>query len=93
VWHYHILRTAAYAEFARKVGRFLHHHPGGPGVAENRKFNAQYERTKNFYLETFGEEPPSEFWPGGAKSSGNLAMVIELLRSLESTGDSTRLAA
>ncbi len=64
VWHLHLIYTKAYwEEFCKEVIRApLHHHPTKGGKAEGDKFRKWYARTKQAYLETFGEEPPSDIW-------------------------------
>ena len=60
VWHEFILCTQAYQEYCdAKIGRMIHHHPGG-SEAENQK---QFKRTIQLYTETFGA--PDKFYWGG----------------------------
>lgn len=57
-WHYHILDTRAYAEDCQKIfGHFLHHYPyfGMRNEQEAEEIKQAFERTKELYLETFGE--------------------------------------
>lgn len=64
VWHYHILHTKAYEEFCGRMGRFLHHNPGGPGSPKDEvRFVKQYEKTLAAYKAMFGAAPPTSIWP------------------------------
>lgn len=64
VWHLHLLYTKAYwEEFCKDVIRApFHHHPTKGGKAEGDKFRKWYAKTKQAYLEIFGEEPPIDIW-------------------------------
>jgi hypothetical protein len=56
-WHQHILATRAYAEDCDRVfGEFIHHFPyfGMRGDADAKDLSDSFERTKAFYVETFG---------------------------------------
>lgn len=66
-WHLHLLYTRSYwGEFCpRALGRPLHHEPSRGGAADERKFAAQYERTRESYRAMFDEEPPRDIWPTG----------------------------
>lgn len=65
VWHLHLTYTRSYWEdmCGGVLGRPLHHGPTKGGTAEDTKYRSQYDRTLALYRETFGEEPPAEFWP------------------------------
>lgn len=69
VWHHHILHTKAYAEFCGRMGKFLHHNPGGPAQPkEEARFAYQYEITLSAYREMFGVEAPETVWPRTKKA-------------------------
>jgi hypothetical protein len=64
VWHLHLIYTKAYWEdFCKEVIRTpFHHHPTRGGKAEGDKFRKWYAKTKQAYVDAFGEEPPSDIW-------------------------------
>lgn len=58
MWHYHILDTRAYHRDCEKTfGHYLHHYPyfGLRGDDDAKNLKAQFENTKEYYLQTFGE--------------------------------------
>ena len=71
-WHLHMLYTYSYWEdFCGNVlGKPLHHQPTKGGSQERDKFHDWYGRTKESYLEFFGEHPPSDIWPDSKKRFG-----------------------
>lgn len=59
VWHYHILDTRAYHKDCENTfGHYLHHFPyfGLRGESDAKELKNQFEKTKEYYLQTFGEE-------------------------------------
>jgi alpha-ketoglutarate-dependent taurine dioxygenase len=59
MWHYHILDTRAYHRDCERVfGHYLHHFPyfGLRGDDDAQNLHAQFEKTKEYYLQTFGED-------------------------------------
>lgn len=59
MWHYHILDTKAYIQDCDKVfGHYLHHFPyfGLRGEQDAKDLRNAFERTKEYYLQTFGED-------------------------------------
>jgi alpha-ketoglutarate-dependent taurine dioxygenase len=58
VWHYHILDTKAYHKDCDQVfGHYLHHFPyfGLRGEEDAKDLKLQFEKTKEYYLQSFGE--------------------------------------
>lgn len=58
MWHYHILDTRAYHRDCEKTfGHYLHHYPyfGLRGEDDAKNLKTQFENTKEYYLQTFGE--------------------------------------
>jgi len=71
-WHLHILHSAQYREFCREVfGRELDHGPSLGGPAERARFARDYERTLASYEKLFGQSPPDDIWPDGARRFGD----------------------
>ena len=59
VWHYHILDTKAYHKDCDNVfGHYLHHFPyfGLRGDNDAIELKKQFEKTKEYYLQSFGED-------------------------------------
>lgn len=59
VWHYHILDTKAYHRDCEKTfGHYLHHYPyfGLRGEDDAKNLRTQFEKTKEYYLQSFGED-------------------------------------
>lgn len=59
MWHYHILDTRAYHNDCEKVfGHYLHHFPyfGMRGEQDEKDLHNSFLKTKELYLQTFGEE-------------------------------------
>lgn len=57
-WHYHILDTRAYHKDCEAVfGHYLHHFPyfGMRGEQDAQNLKNAFYKTKELYLETFGE--------------------------------------
>ncbi len=57
-WHYHILDTRAYHKDCNEVfGHYLHHFPyfGLRGDDDAIELKKQFEKTKEYYLQSFGE--------------------------------------
>lgn len=58
MWHYHILDTRAYHKDCQRVfGHYLHHFPyfGLRGDEDEKNLHKQFECTKEYYLQAFGE--------------------------------------
>jgi hypothetical protein len=64
-WHLHLLYPRDYWErFCPEVlRRPLHHGPSTGGVAEERRYFAQYADTLSAYEAAFGQAPPADLWP------------------------------
>jgi len=64
-WHLHLVYTRSYwDEFCGEVLRHpIHHGPTRGGKADSDKFVDLYAKTKQSYLEKFGERPPADVWP------------------------------
>lgn len=59
MWHYHILDTRAYmADCERVFGKYLHHFPyfGIRGEEDAQNLRNAFEKTKEYYLLSFGED-------------------------------------
>jgi alpha-ketoglutarate-dependent taurine dioxygenase len=59
VWHYHILDTRAYHKDCDSVfGHYVHHFPyfGLRGEEDAKELKKQFENTKEYYLQSFGED-------------------------------------
>ncbi|HRE78071.1 MAG TPA: hypothetical protein PLL09_09630 [Flavobacterium sp.] len=65
VWHLHLLYTQSYwDDFCENtLNRKIHHGPTKGGETETSKYTNWYEKTKEFYLETFKTETPIDIWP------------------------------
>jgi hypothetical protein len=65
VWHLHLTYTRSYWDemCGRVLGRRLHHGPTRGGSEEGAKYTDWYTKTLAAYEATFGEAPPSAFWP------------------------------
>lgn len=65
-WHLHLTYTRSYWDsFCGNVlGQPIHHGPTKGGRDEGRKFRDWYQRTRESYKSFFGEQPPSDIWPG-----------------------------
>lgn len=62
VWHLHVLDTARYGLYCRKMcGRVIHHDPDGADKAVDRE--ARYRRTLAAYERRYGAAAPDKFWP------------------------------
>lgn len=68
-WHLHLTYSRDYWErFCPEIlGRPLHHGPTAGGVGERGRFFEQYADTLKRYEQVFGEAPPADIWPGGAR--------------------------
>lgn len=63
MWHYHILDTRAYHEDCERVfGKYLHHFPyfGLRGEEDEKNLKLQFVKTKEYYLQSFGESMTRE---------------------------------
>jgi hypothetical protein len=69
VWHLHLTYSRDYWErFCPEIlGRPLHHGPTAGGAGERGRFFDQYAETLKRYERVFGEAPPADIWPGGAR--------------------------
>lgn len=67
-WHMHLTYTTNYWQrFCRDtLQQELHHHPSMGGPEEYQKHRQWYFETLRLYLDTFGEYPPEDIWPGAA---------------------------
>ncbi len=65
-WHLHLLYTENYwTEFCGEVlQRPLHHGPTRGGRREGDKYRDWYQATLDSYARAFGQEPPTDIWPG-----------------------------
>jgi len=65
VWHLHLLYTQSYWEdFCKNIlKRKIHHGPTKGGETEKTKYTNWYEKTKELYVKTFGNEAPKDIWP------------------------------
>lgn len=61
VWHQHLIFTQSYQEFCNILGKQIQHIPSTHNKSEFEKFKSAKERTKRFYIETFGQQP-SNIW-------------------------------
>lgn len=68
-WHLHLTYSRDYWErFCPDVlGRPLHHGPTAGGAGERGRFFEQYADTLKRYEQVFGEAPPADIWPSGAR--------------------------
>ncbi|MFA6117056.1 MAG: hypothetical protein WC729_23865 [Sphingomonas sp.] len=68
-WHLHLTYSRDYWErFCPEVlGRPLHHGPTAGGAGERGRFFDQYAETLKRYERVFGDAPPPDIWPGGAR--------------------------
>jgi hypothetical protein len=68
-WHLHLTYSRDYWErFCPEIlGRPLHHGPTAGGAGERGRFFDQYAETLKRYECVFGEAPPADIWPGGAR--------------------------
>ena len=68
-WHLHLTYSRDYWErFCPEIlGRPLHHGPTAGGAGERGRFFDQYAETLKRYEGVFGEAPPADIWPGGAR--------------------------
>jgi hypothetical protein len=58
-WHFHILDTRAYHKDCENVfGHYMHHFPyfGMRGKQDAKDLESAFYKTKELYLQTFGEE-------------------------------------
>lgn len=58
-WHYHILDTRSYHKDCEKLfGGYMHHYPyfGMRGDQDAQDLKNSFEKTKDLYLDLFGEE-------------------------------------
>jgi uncharacterized protein (TIGR04222 family) len=63
-WHLHLLYSADYRRFCRKIlGRTLDHGPSRGGALQRAGFMQAYERTLLGYSASFDETPPKDIWP------------------------------
>ena len=59
MWHYHILDTRAYHKDCQEIfGGYMHHYPyfGMRGEQDAKDLEQSFYKTKDLYLEAFGEE-------------------------------------
>jgi hypothetical protein len=65
VWHQHLTYTVSYWDrlCGEVLGRPFHHHPTRGGSEEDDKHARWYRETRRRYEETFGESPPTAYWP------------------------------
>ncbi len=65
VWHLHLAYTRNYWDhFCRHaLGRPMHHEPTAGGEEDRARFRQQYAATLETYEHTFGERPPTRYWP------------------------------
>lgn len=68
-WHLHLTYSRDYWErFCPHIlGRPLHHGPTTGGNAAQARYFEQYAQTLKRYEAVFGELPPADIWPGGAR--------------------------
>jgi len=68
-WHLHLTYSRDYWErFCPDIlGRPLHHGPTAGGAGERGRFFEQYAETLKRYERVFGEAPPADIWPDGAR--------------------------
>ncbi|GAB4338379.1 MAG: hypothetical protein OHK0038_17110 [Flammeovirgaceae bacterium] len=64
VWHLHLIYTKSYWEHFchNTLGKNIHHHPTKGGKKEGEKFVDWYDKTLQFYAQTFGVEAPTDIW-------------------------------
>lgn len=56
-WHNHILYTKKYTQDCLNIfGHYLHHEPAGEGEANSSELVEQFLKTKQYYLDEFGED-------------------------------------
>jgi uncharacterized protein (TIGR04222 family) len=65
VWHLHLTYTRDYWQrfCGELLGTPLHHGPTRGGAAEGARFQEDYARTLEAYVEWFSEDPPITLWP------------------------------
>jgi hypothetical protein len=68
-WHLHLTYSRDYWErFCPDIlGRPLHHGPTTGGGDQQARYFEQYARTLQRYEAVFGEVPPADIWPSGAR--------------------------
>lgn len=64
VWHEHLHFTRGYREFCKDVLHYFFDHSPEliPFDEQTNVFNAQYQKTLDFYEREFGMKPPPEIW-------------------------------
>lgn len=69
VWHLHLTYSRDYWDrFCPEVlGARLHHGPTTGGTAQRAHFFELYARTLKSYEAAFGQVPPEDLWPSGAR--------------------------
>jgi hypothetical protein len=68
-WHLHLTYSRDYWErFCPHIlGRALHHGPTAGGGGAQARYFEQYAQTLKHYEQVFGELPPADIWPTGAR--------------------------
>ncbi len=69
VWHLHLIYSRSYWQrlCGEVLERPLHHDPSRGGQNEFAKHSTMYAETLASYRRIFGEEPPGDVWPTGAR--------------------------
>lgn len=83
-WHLHLAYTRHYWGVLcdEILGAPLHHGPTAGGAVEGQRYRAQYRNTLASYRAHFGEDAPSDIWPGEAHRFGARFTRVESGRNV-----------